>query len=63
MKKYDESLFKIGEVMKIMGLTRKALLVYEELGLLIPAVKDEQSGYRWTEIYKPCRCALPSGAI
>lgn len=47
MKKYDENLFKIGDVIKTMGITRKTLLVYEEKGLLTPAVKDEESGYRY----------------
>ncbi len=47
MKKHDETLFQIGEVSKIMGLTRKTLLVFEEMGLLTPAVKDEDSGYRY----------------
>ena len=47
MKKHDETLFQIGEVTKIMGVTRKALLVYEDMGLLVPAVKDEESGYRY----------------
>lgn len=47
MKKYKEGLFKIGEVIKIMGVTRKTLLIYEETGLLIPAVKDQESGYRY----------------
>ena len=47
MRKHDETLFQIGEVTKIMGVTRKALLVYEEMGLLAPAVKDEESGYRY----------------
>ena len=47
MKKHDERLFQIGEVSKILGVTRKALLVYEEMGLLTPAVKDEESGYRY----------------
>lgn len=47
MKKHDESLFQIGEVTKIMGITRKTLLVYEDMGLLTPAVKDEESGYRY----------------
>lgn len=46
MKKH-ESLFQIGEVSKILGVTRKALLVYEEQGLLTPAFKDEESGYRY----------------
>ncbi|MBR2929310.1 MAG: MerR family transcriptional regulator [Oscillospiraceae bacterium] len=47
MNKHDDTLFKIGEVTKILGVTRKALLVYEEMGLLTPAVKDEESGYRY----------------
>lgn len=47
MKKYGESLFQMGEVTKIMGITRKTLLVYEEMGLLTPAVKDAESGYRY----------------
>ena len=47
MKKRDDSLFQIGEVTKILGVTRKAILNYEEMGLLIPAVKDTQSGYRY----------------
>lgn len=47
MKKRENNLFQIGEIAKIMGVTRKALLVYEEMGLLTPAVKDEQSGYRY----------------
>jgi len=45
--KHDNKLFKIGEVIKIMGVTRKTLLVYEDMGLLTPAVKDEESGYRY----------------
>ena len=47
MKKHDENLFKIGDVTKIMGITRKTLIVYEDMGLLFPAVKDEESGYRY----------------
>lgn len=47
MKKHDSNLFQIGEVTKIMGITRKALLVYEEMDLLTPAVKDPESGYRY----------------
>ncbi|MBR5569416.1 MAG: MerR family transcriptional regulator [Oscillospiraceae bacterium] len=30
-----------------MGITRKTLLVFEEMGLLTPALKDEKSGYRY----------------
>ena len=51
MKKHGETLFKIGEVTKIMGVTRKTLLVYEDAGLLVPAVKDESSGYRLSLIH------------
>lgn len=47
MRKHDDSLFQIGEVTKILGVTRKSLLVYEEMGLLVPAVKDAESGYRY----------------
>lgn len=47
MKKHDESLFQIGEVAKILGVTRKAILVYEDMGLVLPAHKDEESGYRY----------------
>ena len=47
MKKHDEGLFQIGEVTKILGVTRKTLLVFEDMGLLTPAVKDEESGYRY----------------
>ena len=47
MKKHDSSLFQIGEVTKILGITRKTLLVYENMGLLTPAEKDEESGYRY----------------
>lgn len=47
MRKHDETLFQIGEVTKLLGVTRKALLVFEDMGLLIPAVKDEESGYRY----------------
>ena len=47
MKKHNEELFQIGEVTKILGVTRKTILVYEDMGLLTPAVKDEESGYRY----------------
>lgn len=47
MKKHDESLFRIGEVATILGVTRKAILVYENKGLLSPAFKDEKSGFRY----------------
>ena len=47
MHKQSKDLFQIGEVAKILGVTRKAILVYEELGLLTPAAKNEESGYRY----------------
>lgn len=47
MRKHDENLFQIGEVAKILGVTRKAILVYEEKGLLSPAFKDPVSGFRY----------------
>ena len=47
MKKHDETLFQIGEITKIMGITRKTLLVFEDMGLLTPAFRDEESGYRY----------------
>lgn len=47
MKKHGDSLFQIGEVAKILGVTRKTLLVYENMGLLTPAEKDEDSGFRY----------------
>lgn len=47
MNKHGKELFQIGEVARIMGITRKAILVYEDMGLLTPAVKDEDSGYRY----------------
>lgn len=34
-------------MVKILGITRKTILVYEEKGLLTPAVKDDASGFRY----------------
>lgn len=50
MKKHSEELFQIGEITKILGVTRKTLFVYEDRGLLTPAVKDEESGYRYYSV-------------
>ena len=47
MKKHHEELFQIGEVAKILGVTRKTILGFENMGLLTPAYKDEESGYRY----------------
>lgn len=41
------TLYKIGEMTKICDVTRKALLVYEEAGILSPVIKNEQSGFRY----------------
>ena len=50
MKKHDDNLFQIGEGAKILGVTRKALLIYEDMGLLTPAVKDKDSGITFDDI-------------
>lgn len=47
MRKHDNDLFRIGEVARILGVTRKAILVYEDMGLLTPAVRDKESGFRY----------------
>ena len=47
LKKANDTLFQIGEITKTMDITRKTLLVYEEMGLLTPAWKDPDSGYRY----------------
>ena len=47
MKKDNDTLFQAGDTMKIAGVTRKMLRVYEESGLLTPFAKNENSGYRY----------------
>lgn len=47
MKKYGDHLFQIGEVSKILGVTRKAILLYEDMGLVTPEIKDKDSGFRY----------------
>lgn len=47
MNTQDETLFRMGQITKILGVTRKTLLVFEDMGLLTPAVKDPESGYRY----------------
>ena len=39
-------MYKIGEFSKITMLTVKALRYYDEIGLLVPAAVDPESGYR-----------------
>ncbi len=49
MKKY-ENLFQIGQVAVLCGITRKMILNYEDLGLVVPALVDDNSGYRYYDI-------------
>jgi DNA-binding transcriptional MerR regulator len=44
MKKYT---YKINEFAKIIGVTPKALRLYEKLGIFLPAFTDDISGYRY----------------
>ncbi len=47
MNPANKDLFQIGEVTKMLGVTRRMLLNYEDLGLLKPAYKNESSGFRY----------------
>lgn len=47
MKHNDKDLFQMGEVTKALGVTRRMLINYEELGLLTPAVKHDNRGFRY----------------
>lgn len=47
MAEKREELFQIGEVCKAMGLSRRILLNYEDLGLLTPAMRREDKGFRY----------------
>ena len=49
MKK-DGNLFSIGEVGRALGITRRAILYYEEFGLIRPDVKDGATGNRYYTI-------------
>ena len=42
-----KNLFKMGEVTKALGLTRRMLINYEELGLVKPAFKNDNGGFRY----------------
>ena len=42
-----KNLFKMGEVTKALGLTRRILINYEELGLVTPAFKNGNQGFRY----------------
>ena len=47
MNHANKNLYQIGEVTKMLGVTRRMLLNYEDLGLLTPAHKNESSGFRY----------------
>lgn len=47
---HDKKLFKISEVAEALGLTRRILINYEELGLLTPAVRHEGRGFRYYSV-------------
>lgn len=40
MNHANKNLYQIGEVTKMLGVTRRMLLNYEDLGLLTPAYKN-----------------------
>lgn len=47
MEPDSRNLFQIGEAAKTLGVTRRMLLNYEDQGLITPAYKNDQSGYRY----------------
>src|ERR1700683_4252241 len=47
MRRTHVALMSSGEFARASGLTRQALRLYDELGLLTPARVDPQSGYRF----------------
>ena len=49
MKK-NQNLFSIGEVARALGITRRAILYYEEFGLIQPDIKDGPTGNRYYTI-------------
>ena len=49
MKK-NQNLFSIGEVARALGITRRAILYYEEFGLIQPDIKDGPAGNRYYTI-------------
>ena len=46
MKNNEKELFQIGEVIKALGLTRRILINYENLGLLTPASQNDGQSFR-----------------
>lgn len=49
MKK-DRNMFSVGEVTRALGVTRRAILYYEEFGLIRPDAKDGATGNRYYTI-------------
>ncbi len=47
MEYTEKDLFQIGKVTKALGVTRRMLIHYEELGLLTPAIKHDGHGFRY----------------
>ena len=45
--KGKEALYSIGKVAKITGLTIPTIRYYDRIGLVVPAVRDKETGYRY----------------
>ena len=51
----EEKLLKIGELAKLVGVSAKALRLYEKMDIIKPAKVDEENGYR---LYSPDQAGL-----
>lgn len=51
----EEKLLKIGELAKLVGVSAKALRLYEKMDIIKPAKVDEENGYR---LYSPDQSKL-----
>ena len=47
MYKNKQDLFSTGELAKLCNISRKTLLFYDKLGLIVPALIDQENGYRY----------------
>ncbi len=47
MHNENKNLFQMGEVTRALGITRRMLINYEDLGLVKPAFKDGNRGFRY----------------
>jgi DNA-binding transcriptional MerR regulator len=43
----DTKLFKIGEIADMLGVSIRAIRIYDKMGLLVPASVDPETGYRY----------------